>query len=111
MGGSLGAKNLRFLCLCVGLLLRRGWSEVLIKYTGNVWLQKRSLSSFLSLLKIARLWGNEISPSPGAWGLWGAPKWCFDDFFKNRFIAFPASLDSIFHVPDDNINKTMLYYG
>ena len=24
---------------------------------------------FLSLLKIARLWGNEISPSPGAWGL------------------------------------------
>ena len=31
--------------------------------------EKRSLSSFLSLLKIARLWGNEISPSPGAWGL------------------------------------------
>ena len=31
--------------------------------------EKKSLSSFLSLLKIARLWGNEISPSPGAWGL------------------------------------------
>ena len=31
--------------------------------------EKRSLSSFLSLLKIARLWGNEISPSPGGRGL------------------------------------------
>ena len=28
---------------------------------------KRSLSSFLSLLKIAWLWGNEISPLPSAW--------------------------------------------
>ena len=33
-------ENLRFLCLCVCLLFRRRWSEVLIKYTGNVWLQK-----------------------------------------------------------------------
>ena len=32
-------ENLRFLCLCVCLLFQRGWSEVLIKYTGNVWLQ------------------------------------------------------------------------
>ena len=31
--------------------------------------EKRSLSSFLSLLKIARLRDNEISPSPGTWGL------------------------------------------
>ena len=31
--------------------------------------EKRSLSSFLSLLKITQLWGNEISPSPGTWGL------------------------------------------
>ena len=31
--------------------------------------EKRSLSSFLSLLKIAWLWGNEISPSPGGRGL------------------------------------------
>ena len=44
-------------------------------------------------------------------GLMGAPKWCFDDFIKNRFIAFLASLDSIFHVPDDNINEKVLYYG
>ena len=31
--------------------------------------EKRSLSSFLSFLKIARLWDNEISPSPGGRGL------------------------------------------
>ena len=31
--------------------------------------EKRSLSSFLSLLKIARCWGNEISPLPGIRGL------------------------------------------
>ena len=31
--------------------------------------KKDLLSSFLSLLKIARLWGNEISPSAGALGL------------------------------------------
>ena len=35
VGGSLGAKNLLFLCLCVGLLFWQGWSEVLIKYTGK----------------------------------------------------------------------------
>ena len=35
MGGSLGGENLSFLCLCVCLLFRRGWSEVLIKYTGK----------------------------------------------------------------------------
>ena len=28
-------ENFRFLCLCVGLLFRRVWSEVLIKYTGK----------------------------------------------------------------------------
>ena len=40
--------------------------------------KKRTLSSFLSLLKIARLWGNEISPSPAGRGL--------IDFCVNNFI-------------------------
>ena len=34
-GRVVRGENLRFLCLCVGLLFRRGWSEVLIKYTGK----------------------------------------------------------------------------
>ena len=38
-GRVVRGENLCFLCLCVYLLFRRGWSEVLIKYTGNVWLQ------------------------------------------------------------------------
>ena len=45
-GGSLGAKNLHFPRLRARLLLRRGRSEVLIKYTGNVWLQKYFMNLF-----------------------------------------------------------------
>ena len=36
LGGSLGAKIfVFFVCVCVCVLFRRGWSEVLIKYTGK----------------------------------------------------------------------------
>ena len=34
-GRVIRGENLCFLCLCVCLLFRRGWSEVLIKYTGK----------------------------------------------------------------------------
>ena len=34
-GKVVRVENLCFLCLCVGLLFRRGWSEVLIRYTGK----------------------------------------------------------------------------
>ena len=46
---------------------------------------------------------DEVASCLMKWfGLRGAPKWCFDEFFENSFIALLA-LNSIFHVPDDNI--------
>ena len=54
MGGSLGAKIFVFY-VCV--LFRRGWSEVLIKYTGNVWLQITfyAVASILNYVKMFKI--------------------------------------------------------
>ena len=50
---------------------RKGNNCILCFFTSFLTISKRKkiFIFILSLLKIARLWGNEISPLPGAWGL------------------------------------------